>query len=360
MARASSATIRSVVFWSHLVIAVGAGLVLAVMAATGSAVAFEPQILAWAERHGPAAAEPPAGGSRLPLEELLARVRAARPGAPTAVTIDRARPAAVRVSVGRDDGALVDPFTGGLRALPGQSWRGFLRTMIDWHRWLGRGEVGRAVGRALTGSCNLAFLLLALSGLYLWWPRTWRWRVVRPALWFRRGLAGKARDWNWHNTIGFWCLPVFIIITASGLVMSYRWAANLLFVLAGEAPPAQASVSPPSVTPPVEGAAPPSLDALLASVEREVPAWTTLTLRLRTGRDEGEERARPGPGEGSGRGGRGRGGARPHALMAQVANPVSKLIRHGARFRGNNREAFACDQVARPPAPRYHRKGHES
>jgi uncharacterized iron-regulated membrane protein len=27
---------------------------------------------------------------------------------------------------------------------------------------------------------------------------------MRNVLWFRRGLPGKARDFNWHNVIGFW------------------------------------------------------------------------------------------------------------------------------------------------------------
>ena len=79
--------------------------------------------------------------------------------------------------------------------------------MIDWHRALGFSGDNRAIGRAITGAGNAAFLFLALSGLYLWWPRKWTARVLRKSIWFRRGLSSRARDFNWHNVIGFWSLP---------------------------------------------------------------------------------------------------------------------------------------------------------
>jgi uncharacterized iron-regulated membrane protein len=47
------------------------------------------------------------------------------------------------------------------------------RALEDWHRWLGASAANRTSTRAVTGACNLAFLALAVSGLYLWWPRTW-------------------------------------------------------------------------------------------------------------------------------------------------------------------------------------------
>lgn len=46
---------------------------------------------------------------------------------------------------------------------------------------------------------------------------------------FRGALRGRARDWNWHNRIGFWsAIPLFFIVL-SGVIMSYGWANNLLY-----------------------------------------------------------------------------------------------------------------------------------
>ena len=49
--------------------------------------------------------------------------------------------------------------------------------------------------------------------------------------------AGKARDFNRHNVIGFWgAIPLFLIVL-SGVVISYPWASDLVYSLAGENPP---------------------------------------------------------------------------------------------------------------------------
>ncbi len=69
-------------------------------------------------------------------------------------------------------------------------------------------------------------------------------RRFKPILWFRRGLKGKARDFNWHNTIGFWTSLVLIVLTATAVVMSYQWANNLLYRATGNEPPQQQQRAP--------------------------------------------------------------------------------------------------------------------
>ncbi len=50
-------------------------------------------------------------------------------------------------------------------------------------------------------------------------------------------LSGKARYYNWHNLFGFWCLLPLFVIALSGVVISYKWADNLLYRIVGENPP---------------------------------------------------------------------------------------------------------------------------
>ena len=85
--------------------------------------------------------------------------------------------------------------------------------MTDWHRWLGVQGENRTIARGVTGASNLGFLFLVVSGYYIWWPKLWTWPQLRNVTWFRRGLRSKARDFNWHNVIGFWsAIPLFIIV----------------------------------------------------------------------------------------------------------------------------------------------------
>ena len=43
-------TLRKFIFWLHLIAGLGAGLVIAIMSFTGTALAFEKEIIAFAER----------------------------------------------------------------------------------------------------------------------------------------------------------------------------------------------------------------------------------------------------------------------------------------------------------------------
>jgi uncharacterized iron-regulated membrane protein len=295
--------LRAILFWLHLGSGVAAGLIVLVMSATGVVMTFQPQLLDWAERGSRQVV--PRGRAALGVEQIMARAREVQGGAaPTALTLYADRTSAVRVATGRDTGVHVDPYTGEVRELAGAGWRRLFVLMIEWHRWLALDGEQRAVGKAITGVCNAAFLVLALTGLYLWWPRKWSLRAMRLSLWFRRDLASRVRDWNWHNTIGFWTLPVLIVVTSSGMMISYRWVSNLIYLAMGEpspaapgpggagpgraAPRAERAPSRPERTQPPPSAPSPGtraldLDGLHAALTRELPGWTSATWRAGRG-----------------------------------------------------------------------------
>src|SRR5262249_57308690 len=96
---------------------------------------------------------------------------------------------------------------------------------------------------------------LAVAGVYLWWPNSWKWRGLKTSLIFNSRLSGKARDWNWHNVIGFWSSSVLVVLTLTAAVMSYPWANDLLYTLTGSEPPPriQGPAGPPPPAPPGSG-----------------------------------------------------------------------------------------------------------
>jgi uncharacterized iron-regulated membrane protein len=103
-------------------------------------------------------------------------------------------------------------------------------------------------------------------------------------------LRGKARDFNWHNSIGFWCAPVIIIITLTGAVMSYQWANDLLYRLTGNPPPpvtggggggtGAVRAGRPEGREKSGGAPSIDLDALAMRAAGQVPGWVAITMRL--------------------------------------------------------------------------------
>ena len=230
--------IRTLFFWLHLTAGLLAGVVVLIMSATGVLLTFEKQLIHYADTRA-ISLTPPPSATPLPIDTLLARVRATGVvGEPSVVTVRRDPAAPVALTIGQGVVAYADPYTGQLLGRDNAGVRAFFRSVTDWHRWLAASGEYRATGRAVTGAANLAFLFLVLSGAYLWIPRTWAWRAVKQVIWFRGGLPGKARDFNWHNTIGVWSVVPLALVVASGVVISYPWASNLVFRMVGEAPPA--------------------------------------------------------------------------------------------------------------------------
>lgn len=227
---------RNIIFWIHLAVGLTAGLVILIMSVTGVLLTYERQTIAWADARAnqPAAA---AVSDPLPVEAILATAQGAEGTAASGVTLfkDGGRPA--EVTFGRGRILFIDRTTGEVLGNGSPGTRAFMSSLRDWHRWLGQDGENRNVARAITGACNIGFLFLVVSGFYLWWPRNWKKPALLKVVVFKRGLSGKARDFNWHNVIGFWSVIPLFVVVASAVVISYPWASDLVYRAAGEAPP---------------------------------------------------------------------------------------------------------------------------
>ncbi|MGH7845005.1 MAG: PepSY-associated TM helix domain-containing protein, partial [Candidatus Binatia bacterium] len=187
------------VFWTHLLAGVIGGAVIFIMSLSGFVLMYEHQLIEYAEQDVREVVPPGADAQRLNLDELVAKAREHnRKGRPTRIVMRNEPTASVAVGFGRDRVTYLNPYTGSILGT-GSKLHDWFHEVLDWHRWLGMEGEGRATGRAITGACNLAFFWLAATGVYLWWPRSWRWRGFKPSLLFNPRLRGKARDWNWHN-----------------------------------------------------------------------------------------------------------------------------------------------------------------
>lgn len=276
--------LRRIIFWCHLPIGILGGVIILTMCVTGVLLAYEKQITLWADTRNYKAAPPSPEATHLPLETLLAKAREVRKAEATAITLRADKTAPAEVSFGREGKLFVNAYSGAVLGEGSDSVRNFFRHVTDWHRWLGAQGENRNVARAITGACNLGFLFLVVSGFYLWWPQRFSRKALRNITWFRRGLPAKARNFNWHNTIGFWsAVPLFIVVL-SAVVISYTWANNLVYRIVGETPPApRAQTNAGSGAPKTSPERPElsaSLDALWSRAEQQVAGWQSITLQL--------------------------------------------------------------------------------
>jgi uncharacterized iron-regulated membrane protein len=276
---------RTVLFWMHLAAGAAAGIVILIMSVTGVALTYEKQVIEWADRTAWTA---PAGATaHLAPEAVIAAAAAARPDTPViGLTMRADRSAPATVTFEGNSALLVDPYTAAIIGEPPSGLRSFFRTMTVWHRYIALEGASRATGKAVTGAANLGFLFLVVSGLYLWFPRVWTWIQFRNVLWFRGGLSAKARDFNWHNAIGFWsCVPLAIIV-AGVVPISYGWGNTLVYRMVGDTPPppaaAAARPADPRTEPKPQTYVVEGLNASWNAAVTEVPAWRTITTRLAT------------------------------------------------------------------------------
>ena len=223
-----------------MVAGVVAGAVVLIMSVTGVLLTYQKQMTLWADLRGVEAGPPAPGAVPLSSDSLVRLVASRSEKTPTSVIWRNGASMPVEFQFGREGREYVSAYTGAVVGTGSAGMRKVFSVATDWHRWLAMKDDARKTGRAITGWSNVAFLVLVLTGMVLWWPRNLTWTSVRSVLWFRRAETAKARDFNWHNVIGIWSALPLAAIVASGAVISFPWASDLVYRAVGEAPPPRA------------------------------------------------------------------------------------------------------------------------
>lgn len=257
---------RRVLFRTHWLAGLLAGLVLSAVGATGAVLAFEDEILV---ALNPQLAIVPEGEPRSP-DSLVAAVRERHPDRDIAGFAWRGptRAAEVRFDGGFDAGSVaIDPYRGTL--LPEARGADAIHAIEQVHRNLAAGPVGKQV----VGASTVVLVLLALTGVWLRWPK--RWTSPRAWLALDWSLRGRAFLWHLHSVVATWVLPLYLVAALTGLFWSYESYRSALFALAGvEAPTGRGGPRGRGAAPPPP-AIPVSLDASWRTLRDVAPELET-------------------------------------------------------------------------------------
>lgn len=276
--------LRAGLFWIHFALGVAGGLFILNMAISGVLISYERQILDFAE-----AAQRKVktlGPQPLDVETLINRVGQSYPDRRfTGLVLYSDPSASVQFTVGREDEVLyVDHYTGGVLGQGHRALRDFFRFVTGWHRWLALEGTQRPIGKAITGAVSLTFFTLLASGFVLWLPLKWSRKMLGQGIVLNPRLKGRARHWNWHRVIAFWCAPWLLLVTLTGIIMSYDWANDLIFRLTGNPVPERqpenersghGQADPSSAARSTQG-----LNLLWAQAEKRAPGWRSISQRL--------------------------------------------------------------------------------
>jgi sulfite reductase (NADPH) flavoprotein alpha-component len=159
-------------------------------------------------------------------DQLIARLQASQDfGKVSAVTMASDPSAAVRIRFARSEGGLrpssvyVDPYDAHVLGAP----RGedFFATVRRLHRWLLIPGDAKGYGRQATGVVAIGLIVLLVSGIVLRWPH----RVRSVKMWLKPnlGLHGRGFQRSLHSVVGTWVLPIYLVMTVTGLTYSFDW-----------------------------------------------------------------------------------------------------------------------------------------
>lgn len=84
-------------------------------------------------------------------------------------------------------------------------------TLFHVHRYLVAGDTGKLV----VGLSGIVLIVIALTGLVLWWPRP-TWTALRQALTIRHGGSWPRFNYSFHRAAGFFVAPLLLIQGFSG------------------------------------------------------------------------------------------------------------------------------------------------
>lgn len=219
----------------HLWLSVPLGLVITVVCLSGAVLVFEGEITRALHPELYRVAVP-ANVRPLRPSQLADRIRGQMPDSLHLVSLQlSARSDEPCMAAFRETGRRqlsVDPYTGAVNG-----WiesPAFFGTVRKLHRWLldpppSKGE--KSVGKAIVGVSTLALVLILVSGLILWIPRS------RKALRNRLKVSctyGRRRFWHdCHVSLGFYATLLLLVMALTGLTWSFGWYRTAAYALFG-------------------------------------------------------------------------------------------------------------------------------
>lgn len=92
---------------------------------------------------------------------------------------------------------------------------GFFRWILNGHMYL---WLPPDLGRVVVLIVTLIFLMMVITGLILWWPKTLS--LAKPRLWFNwsKQASWKRKNWDLHAIIGFYTCAFALLFIGTGLV----------------------------------------------------------------------------------------------------------------------------------------------
>lgn len=219
----------------HLWLSVPFGLIISIICLTGATLVFEKELTRAGNPHL-YTIEYEEGSKPLKPSEIIARI--------SQQTGDTLKISSLQVAGNPKEAWMVSFTNAGQRQLSVNPYSGeingwvegnsFFQTVRKLHRWLLDAPAQKgasSTGKTIVGITTLLMVVILISGIVLWWPRT------RKSLQNRLKVSctkGSFRFWyDSHVSLGFYVTIFLLVMALTGLTWSFRWYRTGFYALFG-------------------------------------------------------------------------------------------------------------------------------
>ncbi len=124
------------------------------------------------------------------------------------------------------DGFYVDPYSGQLLAIYDEEHDFFNVVKLLHYSLL----LNFPYGKPIVGICTIIVIIMLISGIYLWWPKTKQLRRQKFLFQWNTGTSLNRKYLDVHNILGFYISSIVLLIALTGLVFAFAWFRDLVYM----------------------------------------------------------------------------------------------------------------------------------
>lgn len=225
MKKGNKTTFGKVIAWIHLWPSLVSALILIFVCLTGTIIVYCDEIIDLVNKDVLYVKE--VKDSKIPIDRILANFKEEFPERKNPGYMILYKDAARSIkfnSFDKDKGlrfVYMDPYTG--KVLKDDGTIHFFYVMAHLHSSL----LWHGVGDWIVAIATIIFLLELITGLVLWWPNKWTKTTRNQSFKVKWNAKFKRLNYDLHNVLGFYAFAICMVLTVTGLIISFKPLAQL-------------------------------------------------------------------------------------------------------------------------------------
>lgn len=170
----------------------------------------------------------------------------------------------------------INPYTGQVQQVEDTQYE-FFYQVLQLHRnlWL-----GSKYGGWFVGGSTVLFLIICLTGIYLWWPKKWKGKTLKRSFAFDFSVHWKRLNYDLHNLLGMYSFLLALIISFTGILFAFPTFSTHLEKTLNKVDEKKFQLMEPVAYDTVHQLLPSTLDNALYYVLQTYPSADMISLRI--------------------------------------------------------------------------------